>query len=178
MEKIPTDTFAELIEELRGLGYNIQNAVDLELLNGRYQKSALSVILRYIPLIDDRRKKDALISLVALPGFVEATPILLDEYKKNTDSNILWVIGNTLLIIGDKTIALELIDLLEHKKNIDHPADWPDVPKTPELIAKEMLLWALGKTRDPRALPTLKKYLREGPSETFALEGIKYFDDH
>ncbi len=115
---------------------------------------------------------------ISIKGFTDAVPVLLDEYKNTKHSSLKWAIGNALWIIGDKSIADEIIQLLKEEREVeDIPKDLPKDIKPPEVSAKETLLWALGATRDRKAIPVLLKYLQQENFTGHALEGLKYFKD-
>lgn len=175
------NTFKNLQEELAKKGYYINDTwYFIEKKSSSY-KEVLPLLLKYIPLFDEKKDKEGLIRGISVKGFREAVPILLDEYRKTSFSGLRWVIGHALFIIQDRSIAKEIIVLLEEKPILDpHPKEFEKYDfyiKPPEVSAKETLLAALGATRDPQALPVLLKYLQNPEYAMFAMNGLKFFAD-
>lgn len=167
----------KMFSELRSLGYKIDDAYYFANYKGDY-KNALPILLKYIEEIEDPVQKEGIVRSVSVRGFTESVPVLLREYKKARKSSLKWAIGNALWIIGDKSIADEIIQLLEEEGEVeDMPKNWPKDAKHPEVSAKETLLWALGKTQDRKAVPVLLDYLHREWFTGHALEGLKYFKD-
>ncbi len=166
----------KLYKELADSGWNIDNTWFFTNVKSGTYNEVLPILVKYIPLIDDTNAKDGLIRSVSIKGYKDAVSILLSEYKKTHLSSLMWSIGNALRIIKDKTIVVELIELLE-KKTIynDLPLKVSFEVKNPEVIAKENLLPALGATKDLRALPVLREYIKKPEFAVFALEGLKFF---
>lgn len=166
-----------MLLELKAVGYEVDDP-SYFVERAKPYKDALPILLKYIPLVEETFEKDVLIRASSVKGNYQAVPVLLDEYKKSSNESLMWTIGNALWLIGDQTIVGQLIELLESNIKVDQlPDNMPEGLQSPEKAAKETLLWALGKTRDPKAIPVLKKYLQVEGLEGHALEGLKYFKD-
>ncbi len=173
------ELLTEYFAELRKVGYDIKDTYYF-VNNEDPSPEVIKIILKYIPLIDNSVYKEGLIKSISVKGIKDAVPILLNEYRKSHNSQTMWIIGNALWAIQDNAIADEIIELLDSEfvlEDQDGSLENTDDIKPTVVRAKETLLWALGATKDKKAIPILKKYLTDELLAGHALEGLKYFKD-
>lgn len=167
----------DLQSELSALGYGFTSIWDFVNSKDVY-RSALPVLLKYLPLIEDGNTKEGIIRALTIRGYMNASQLLIKEYKKTSDAGIKWVIGNALNQIAKGFTADDIIALLESQAL---PTSFRKLAnneiKDPKVSAVETLLWSLGRTKDRKALPVLKQYLTIDDLAGHALEGLKNFSD-
>jgi HEAT repeat protein len=132
-----------MLAELTGLGYEIDTLDDLRH-QGKPWKTALPVLLRWLPKIDDPSVKDSIVRGLSVPWIGnQATAELIDQFKKYAPIlpkptnlwvgnrmreisdeekkfgpffNLAWAIGNALSIVGVKGFEEQLIELCRNTK--------------------------------------------------------------
>ena len=127
------NSYNELIEEIKGKGFNIESIDDLINMTKR-EKELVPIILKYIKLFEDEEDKSWLVRTLGVKGFKEATETLIDEfYKASNDSSLKWTIGNTLSIILDKNHIADMIKIVKERGHG---------------TSRQMFVIALGKMKD------------------------------
>ena len=152
-----------LLSELEQLGYEIDTLDDLRHL-GKPWKSALPVLLRWLPKIDDPDVKDSIVRCLSVPWVGnKATAELIEEFKKYAPVllqptnpwvgnqlqeipeeekklgpyfNLAWAIGNALSIVDVKGYENRVIELCRNPKYG---------------AARQMVVLGLGRVRSSEA---------------------------
>ena len=128
-----------IIDDLAKLGYKVETLAELRHQN-RDWKTALPVLLRWLPLIDDDLNvKQDIISCLSVPWIGnKATGELIEEFKTYapTHSMVAWTIGNALSSVDVKGFEKQIIELCGNPKYG---------------MARQMLVLSLGRLRKPQA---------------------------
>jgi len=170
-----------LLDELAGLGYEIDTLDDL-----RHQrkpwKTALPVLLRWLPKIEDPSVKDSIVRCLSVPWVGnKATAELIEEFKKyapilSKPSNpwvgnklgkipeeekrlgpyfsLAWAIGNALSIVDVKGFEKQIIGLCRNKKYG---------------AARQMLVLGLARIRSQQAEETAVELLNDEQVQIHAI---------
>lgn len=114
-------------------------------------------------IVEDNIKSYALM-FVHIPGFDETVPFLLDafEKEKNNDLDYKWRIGNALCTIKPKKLehVRKMIELCINKKHGR---------------SREMMVLALGYSKNENVIPILIKLLDDKDVEGHALGALAKF---
>jgi HEAT repeat protein len=108
------------------------------------------VLVRWLPQISDRSVKEDLIRALSVPwAKAEAEPILQQEFRRlpgeqDPTGTLRWAIGNALETMADRSSFDSLADLARDRQFG---------------TAREMIVLALAKTNDPRAVDILLELL-------------------
>jgi len=152
-----------LLDDLEKLGYEIDTVDDLRHL-GKPWKSALPVLLRWLPKIDDPGVKDSIVRCLSVPWVGnKATADLVEEFKKYAPIlpkptnpwvgnqlreipeeekklgpylSLAWAIGNALSIVDVKGYENQVIELCRNPKYG---------------AARQMVVLGLGRLGSPNA---------------------------
>lgn len=135
----------ELLEEVRAHGIEINTIDDLKHINMNYRE-LVPILLKFIERIDDEEDKEFLVRCLGAKGFSEATPILLNEFYRTSNTLYKWSIGNSLALINDRNALDDMLSIACEK---DHG------------IARQMIVDALGSFNDPRVVPVLVGLLKD-----------------
>lgn len=162
-----------LIDQLAELGYHVESLSDL-----RHQKkswkTALPILLSWLPHIDDPGVKADIVSCLSVPWVGnKATAELIAEFKKYAPIlprpsnpwvgnqlreipdeekrlgpffNLAWTIGNALSIVGVKGFERQIIELCRNPKYG---------------VARQMLVLGLGRLRSSEAEETAVELLND-----------------
>jgi len=173
-----------LLDELAGLGYEIGTLDDLRH-QGKPWKTALPVLLRWLPKIDDPGVKDSIVRCLSVPWIGNtATAALIDEFKKYAPIlpkplnpwvgnrmrelseeekkagpffTLAWAIGNALSIVDVKGFEGEIIKLC---RNMKYGA------------ARQMLVLGLGRFRSSEAEETAVELLSDEQVQIHAVGAL------
>ncbi len=163
-----------ILDELAQLGYHVKGLSDLRH-QGRDWKSALPVLLNWLPRIDDPGIKDDIVRCLSVPWignkatrelieeFKTYAPILLrtsnpwvgrqwrgmtprEEEKLGPAHSLAWTIGNALSIVDIKGFEKQILELCRNPKYG---------------MARQMIVYGLGRLRDPKAEETALDLLND-----------------
>jgi len=136
-----------LEEAIRKLGVDISSLDDLVNRNFDY-KIAVPLLLDWLPRVQNQDVKSAIVRALTVKfAKPEAAKPLLKEFMQaqvSSGGDIKWVIGNALSVVADDSVFDELVALLRDRR---HGRD------------REMLAWALGNMKNPRAADVLIEML-------------------
>lgn len=135
-----TEAATPLIRELSEYGFHVESVGDLIQKQGveyrNHAEKIVSLLVKWLPLVTYDALREDIIRTLAVPW---ANPIalkpLLHEFRKTSDFNEKWVLGNSLSVIADDSIFEDLIELVTDKKN-GH--------------SREMLIIGLGNLKDEK----------------------------
>lgn len=173
-----------LLNELSELGYDIDTLDDLRHQNKPW-KTALPVLLRWLPKIDDPGVKDSIVRCLSVPWvgnkataelieeFKEYAPILSrptnpwvgnqlrevpeEEKKLGPYFNLAWTIGNALSIVDVKGFERQIIELCRNPKYG---------------AARQMLVLGLGRLHSSEAEETALDLLNDEQVRVHAIGAL------
>ena len=151
----------ELIKEANNIGFDVADFNELNAIK-RKTKDLVPILLRYLYMFEKDNYKDAIVGLLGVKGFFEATETLLRIYNSNDMKLNKWAIGDALYFIQDKRFEDEYIQIINNKDNG---------------ISRQMVVILLGKLRCEKAIPTLIKLLQDGEVNGHAIISLSYFKD-
>jgi len=123
-----------ILDELSELDYRLQTLGDLRR-QGKPWKSALPVLLRWLPLVEDPGVKEDIVRSLSVPWVgSSATAQLIDEFRRSAVSypSLAWAIGNALSIVSVKGFEKQIVELCANPKYG---------------MARQMLVLGLGRFR-------------------------------
>jgi HEAT repeats len=133
---------APLTTELASAGYEISSLSDLAQSN--QYKGAIPILIKWLPKVTNVRVKETIVRDLSVPwakGLAEAA--LLAEFGAASDSENLglkWAISNALEVLATDKIFDDLVELIRGKRHG---------------TARQMLVMALGKMKNPKAVNIL-----------------------
>jgi HEAT repeat protein len=140
---------APILQDLTSVGYVVQSLDELRTSKREY-RAAISVLLRWLPRVQNVRVKDSIVRALSVPWSTpEVAPVLIKEFELASNvenSGLKWVIGNALSVIADDNVLDKLIDLA---RNPQHGK------------AREMLVLALANVKNDKAKMALKILLKD-----------------
>lgn len=165
-----------LVRELIAAGYQIESLYQLSHL-GRPWKTALPILQRWLPLMDEPAIKEEIVRALSVPWVGNtATAQLIDEFKKaDPASSLAWAIGNALSIVSVDGFEKEVIQLALNRKygqarqmivlGLGRLRSWDAQEAAVELLNDEDVklhaIQALGAMKSKRALFELEKLLTD-----------------
>lgn len=152
----------ELIKEANDNGFEIQDFNDLNSMKRKIKK-IIPILIKYLYLFDEGNFKDAIIGLLGVKGFYDATETLIKLYYNYDIIIDKWAIGDALYNIQDKRFEDEYIKIIEDKDNG---------------ISRQMIVMLLGKLKCQKALPTLVNLLQDTEVNGHAIIALSYFNDN
>lgn len=152
----------ELIKEANDNGFEIQDFNDLNSMKRKIKK-IIPILIKYLYLFDEGNFKDAIIGLLGVKGFYDATETLIKLYYNYDIIIDKWAIGDALYNIQDKRFEDEYIKIIEDKDNG---------------ISRQMIVMLLGKLKCQKALPTLVNLLQDTEVNGHAIIALSYFKDN
>jgi|WetSurMetagenome_2_1015567.scaffolds.fasta_scaffold03316_4 hypothetical protein len=139
-----------VIQALRRAGFVVDTIDQLPIGCPGFDE-ALPILMEWLPKVDNVDIKAAIVSQLAGRWGRPAGPLLIDEFKKYEEgfvgerpSLVGWGIGNALYEISDRHLYREMLALVEDD---GYGTD------------RQMLVAALGRIGDARAVPTLIRLL-------------------
>jgi len=151
---------APLMAELLSSGYNVKS-LDV-LARSDACKDAVPILVKWLPKIMNSGVKESIVRALtvswARPGAVAA---LLTEFRNTPDSantGLKWAIGNALEVLASDEIFDDIVKLVQDKRHG---------------IARQMLVIALGKMKNPKAVDVLIYLLDDDDVVGQALTGLK-----
>jgi len=151
---------APMLKELAAAGYEVSSLNMLA--QSRSCEGAIPILVKWLPKLPDRRVKTSIVGVLSVPwakGKAEAA--LLAEFRATADSENLglkWAIGSALEVLASDEIFEDIVELVEDKRHGR---------------AREMLAMALGKMKNPRAVPVLISLLDDDEVAGHALIGLR-----
>lgn len=169
-----------ILEELANLGYSLENLGELRH-QGRPWRSALPVLLRWLPEFDDPYVKDEIVRCLSVPWLGKTgTPLLIDEFRKAAPVNemLAWTIGNALSIVDVAGFESQILDLCRNTsygrtrqmlvlglpRFRSAEAEQTAVELLTDESVKLHAIGALGKMKSRLALPKLEELLTDKKS--------------
>jgi HEAT repeat protein len=147
----------ELAHDLRAAGVPFSDV--WELVNARTQyKAAIPVLIDWLRNIEQRvpgpdqpRVREGLVRALSVSAArPAAAQALIEEFRNAPDrseTGLGWVAGNALSVVADDSVFEEIAALAQN----------PRYGK-----ARQMIVWGLGRSKDPRAVPLLVGLLGDG----------------
>lgn len=150
---------AQLIKEANDFGFEVEEYNHLDAIK-RKIRILIPILIKYLDLFESRNYKNAIVGLLGVKGFNEATEILLSKYNdKNCNINK-WSVGDALYSIQDKRFDDEYIDIVKDKSNG---------------TSRQMIVILLGKLRCEKAIPVLIDLLHDDDVDGHAIMALGYF---
>jgi HEAT repeat protein len=139
--QVTHEAAAPVLAELRAAGFAIQTLADLINTPIDY-RSAIPTLLKWLPRIDDPRVKETIVrSLTVVWARPIAAAPLLDEFRRaEPGGSLQWAIGNALNVVADESMFGDIVALIRQRANGR---------------ARQMLVLALGRMRQPEAVDVL-----------------------
>jgi hypothetical protein len=137
-----------IIDELAGLGYRVETLGDLRH-QGSAWKTALPLLLRWLPKIENPDIKAEIVSCLSVPWLGnKGTAALIEEFKKWSPAMemLAWTIGNALSIVDVEGFESQIIELCRN------PAYG---------MTRQMLVLGLGRFRSGEAEDTALELLKD-----------------
>jgi hypothetical protein len=140
----------DLSRDLRAVGLPIGDL--WELVNAKAQfKAAIPVLIDWLYNVERRvpgpgqaRVREGLVRALSVPAArPSAAPVLIEEFRKASDpseTGLGWVVGNALSVVADDSVFDEIAALAQD---------------TGYGKARQMIVFGLGRSKDPRAVPLL-----------------------
>lgn len=152
---------APIVSELIGAGFQVDVVSDLYHRRLDY-RSAIPILLRWLPRISDRGAKEGIVRALSVKWAKPmAAPALIEEFRRaslESEYGLKWAIGSALEVVADDSVFSELVILAGDK---GHGR------------AREMVVAALGKMRDPRAVDVLIELLNDADVAGHALSALR-----
>jgi HEAT repeats len=126
-----------IVKELTHLGYEVGSLDELRHV-GRPWKSALPVLLKWLPMIQHPGVKQSIVRGLSVPWVGNrATGLLIQEFRKSPPGpGLAWTIGNALSIVSIECFEDQIVEL---SKNSGYG------------VARQMIVLGLSRLRTPEA---------------------------
>jgi HEAT repeat protein len=151
---------APLTAELLSAGFSVES-LDALARSDKY-RDAFPILVKWLPKITDLRVKESIVRALSVswakPYAVKA---LIAEFRKTPDSanrGLKWAIGNALEVLAGDEIFEDIVKLVQDKRHG---------------IARQMLVMALGKMKNPNAVDVLIGLLGDDDVVGHALSSLK-----
>jgi HEAT repeats len=123
-------------------------------------EAAAPVLVDWLPRVKTALVKERIVR--SLTGEKTATPLALEplvaEFRRADDHGLKWAIGNALATLADDSIAEELVELAQDRRH-DR--------------SRELLMDALARTKDERALDTLVELVDDDDVAGHAISALR-----
>ncbi len=152
-----------VIENLKQAGYPVESLDELRTSGAPY-KSAIPILLRWLPSISDERVKESVVRTLSVPWAKPAAAMpLIAEFLAAPESaeGLKWAIGNALEVVGDDSVFDRLAELAANSRHGR---------------ARQMIVLSLGKMKDPRAFDILVDLLADDEVSGHALMALVKLD--
>jgi HEAT repeat protein len=151
---------APLMAELMSSGYEVGS---LEVLaQSKIYKDAVPILVKWLPDTTNLRVKESIVRALSVPwAKPHAVAALLAEFRCTPDSaktGLKWTIGNALEVLATDDVFEDIVELVQDKRHG---------------TARQMLVSALGKMKNPRAVDVLVGLLDDDEVVGHALIGLK-----
>lgn len=150
---------AELIKKANDYGFEVKDYNQLDAIK-RKIKIFIPVLIKYLEMFEARNYKNAIVGLLGVKGFSEATEILLNKYHDENCNINKWSIGDALYSIQDKRFEEKYIEIVKNKANG---------------TSRQMIVILLGKLRCEKAISTLINLLQDSDVEGHVVMALGYF---
>jgi hypothetical protein len=154
------EAVAPLTAELLSAGFSVKS-LDALARSDKY-RDAFPILVKWLPKITDLRVKESIVRALSVswakPYAVKA---LIAEFRKTPDSanrGLKWAIGNALEVLAGDEIFEDLVKLVQDKRHG---------------IARQMLVMALGKMKNPNAVDVLIGLLGDDDVVGHTLSSLK-----
>ncbi len=150
-----------VLNDLARIGFSLEAVEDLYHQPIDY-RSAIPVLLKWLPLVENLDVKEAIVRALSVPWAkpIAAQALVQEFHKLQNESNtgIKWAIGNALEVVADDSVFSDIVELINDPSNGK---------------SREMLAMALGKMKDPRAEDVLIALLDDEEMVGHALIGLR-----
>jgi hypothetical protein len=123
-------------------------------------EAAAPVLVEWLPRVKTALVKERIVR--SLTGEKAATPLALEplvaEFRRADDHGLKWAIGNALATLADDSIAEELVELAQDRRHGR---------------SRELLMDALARTKDERALDTLVELVDDDDVAGHAISALR-----
>jgi HEAT repeat protein len=151
---------APLIAELLSSGFDVKS-LDVLTRSNAY-KDAVPILLKWLPKITNSRVKESIVRALSVSCVKPAAiPALMAEFRntpKSENSGLKWAIGNALEVLAGDEIFDDIVELVQDKRHG---------------TARQMLVMALGKMKNPKAVDVLIGLLGDDDVVGHALSSLK-----
>jgi HEAT repeat protein len=128
-----------VIADLRAAGFRVQWIADLRLLND--YRAAKAILLKWLSRMQNRDVKEDIIRALSAPwAKPEVVPLFVEEFRRCEDDDLRWAIGNGLEMLAEESMFETLAELAQDRRYGR---------------ARQMVVLALGKIKNPRAADIL-----------------------
>lgn len=139
---------APVLDDLAHTGIHVTRLSDLD--TSEEELRAALPILEWLPRLENRHAKEYIVRTLTVKWAKKAAlPVLVEEYRRVDDltsSGLRWAIGNALEVMVDESIADDLMEFVRE----------PKYGRT-----RDMVVLALGKIKNPRAVDVLIEALND-----------------
>jgi hypothetical protein len=150
---------APVVKDLNESGFAVESIDELRRKGVDYV-AAISLLLKWLPLVSDTTVKDSIVRALSIPQARQtaARPLIAEfQAAPESDPSLKWTIGNALSIVADDTVFDEIVKLALDTRNGK---------------SREMLVAALGNMRNPTAVDVLIELLNDEEVAGHALAGL------
>jgi hypothetical protein len=154
------ESLIPVMAELRSAGYS-EETVDELRRSGKKYESAISILLKWLPRLPSPAAKVALVRALSVPWAKPAAgPILITEFERTPpeQEELRWTLGNALEVVAEPSLLNKFVEIVMDKANG---------------TAREMIVLALAKIRDPRSVTTLIKLLDDQQVAGHAVRALR-----
>lgn len=138
-----------IVAELRAAGFPVRWISDLRRQKLDYGR-AIPILLRWLPKVEHLGVKEEIVRTLSVRwARPMAAPALIEEFRAVPDASGLglkWAIGNGLEVVADDRVFDDLLALVLDRRHGR---------------AREMIVLALGRMKDPRAVDVLIHLLED-----------------
>lgn len=162
-----TSTPDGLLRDLDRAGVPVRDL--WELVNARVQyRAVIPVLIDWlreldvrVPAADRPKVREGLVRTLSVPAArPTAAPVLIDEFQRLSDPDargLGWVVGNALSVVADDSVFDDIAGLLRDRSYGK---------------ARQMVVLALARSRDPRAVPLLVGLLADEDVTAHAVSAL------
>jgi HEAT repeat protein len=139
---------APVLRDLAQAGVHVDRISADQLIEQDY-KTAIPILLRWLPRVDNLRIKEAIVRSLSVPwAKPTAAPALVDAFRQAPDDppGLKWAIGNALSIVADDSVFQDIVALVRDKRHGP---------------GREMVVEALANMRNPQAVDVLCELLAD-----------------
>jgi len=109
-----------LLADLARNGYPLLEVYELKktLEKGERYNAAIPILTKWLPIVHDMRKKEAIVRALSVPWAKSATPTLLEEFTKlhsddgGMTSHLKWAIGSAIEMLADQRIIEQVLSIV------------------------------------------------------------------
>jgi hypothetical protein len=128
-----------VVADLCKAGFDVQWVAELRG-HGDYRE-AIPILLKWMPLVANHAVKSDIIRTLSVPwAMPDVWPLFLREFRCGEDDEIRWVIGNGIGLLADESRFDTLAEIAQDRQHGR---------------GRQMIVLALGRMKDPRAVNVL-----------------------